>query len=133
MRFFVFPKVVPFLDAPTYGSGGYYAESVAVGNVNGDGKPDLLVTNQCSDSAGMQHGFVGVVLGNGDGTFQPVVTYESGGYSAFSVTVWQRFLIIPYTEQTAYENARLWTDLQSAGKTIGAYDLIVAARRAACH
>jgi len=35
--------------------------------------------------------------------------------------------IIPYTEQTAYEHARLWADLQSAGKMIGAYDLIVAA------
>ena len=35
--------------------------------------------------------------------------------------------VIPYTEQTAYEHARLWADLQSAGKMIGAYDLIVAA------
>jgi tRNA(fMet)-specific endonuclease VapC len=35
--------------------------------------------------------------------------------------------VIPYTEQTAYEHARLWEDLQSAGKMIGAYDLIVAA------
>jgi predicted nucleic acid-binding protein len=35
--------------------------------------------------------------------------------------------IVPYTEQTAYEHARIWTQLQSAGKTIGAYDLIVAA------
>jgi len=35
--------------------------------------------------------------------------------------------IIPYTEQTAYAHARLWAELQSAGKMIGAYDLIVAA------
>ncbi len=35
--------------------------------------------------------------------------------------------IIPYTEQTAYGHARLWAELQSAGKMIGAYDLIVAA------
>jgi tRNA(fMet)-specific endonuclease VapC len=35
--------------------------------------------------------------------------------------------VIPYTEQTAYQHARLWADLQSAGKMIGAYDLIVAA------
>lgn len=39
----------------------------------------------------------------------------------------QALPIIPYTEQTAYEHARLWADLQSAGKMIGAYDLIVAA------
>ncbi len=35
--------------------------------------------------------------------------------------------VIPYTEQTAYGHARLWADLQAAGKMIGAYDLIVAA------
>ena len=35
--------------------------------------------------------------------------------------------IIPYTEQTAYEHARIWAELQAAGKIIGAYDLIVAA------
>ena len=76
-----------FLTAPTYRSGGYYAESVAVEDLNGDGKPDLVVANQCSDSACMNHGFVGVLLGKGDGKFQPVVTYDSGGYVAFSVAV----------------------------------------------
>ena len=76
-----------FLTAPTYASGGYFAESVVVADVNGDGKPDLVVANECADSACTQHGFLGVVLGNGDGTFQPVVTYDSGGYSAFSVEV----------------------------------------------
>jgi predicted nucleic acid-binding protein len=35
--------------------------------------------------------------------------------------------IVPYTGQTAYEHARIWAELQSAGKMIGAYDLIVAA------
>lgn len=35
--------------------------------------------------------------------------------------------IIPYTEQIAYEHARIWAELQSSGKMIGAYDLIVAA------
>jgi hypothetical protein len=76
-----------FLTAPTYGSGGYYDESVAVADVNGDGKPDLVVTDQCSDTSCMNHGFVGVLLGKGDGTFRPVVTYDSGGYNAFSVAV----------------------------------------------
>jgi tRNA(fMet)-specific endonuclease VapC len=35
--------------------------------------------------------------------------------------------IIPYTEQTAYEHARIWAQLESSGKMIGYYDIIVAA------
>lgn len=35
--------------------------------------------------------------------------------------------IIPYTESTALEHARLWAALDSSGKMIGYYDLIVAA------
>lgn len=35
--------------------------------------------------------------------------------------------IVSYTEQTAYHHARLWAQLESSGKMIGPYDLIVAA------
>jgi len=35
--------------------------------------------------------------------------------------------VAPYTEQTAYEHARIWAQLEAAGRMIGAYDLIVAA------
>jgi predicted nucleic acid-binding protein len=35
--------------------------------------------------------------------------------------------VVPYTGQTAYQHARIWAALQSTGKMIGAYDLIVAA------
>jgi predicted nucleic acid-binding protein len=35
--------------------------------------------------------------------------------------------VLPYTEQTAYAHARLWAELQRAGKMIGYYDVIVAA------
>ena len=35
--------------------------------------------------------------------------------------------VIPYTEQTAREHARLWAELEAAGKMIGYYDVIVAA------
>jgi len=35
--------------------------------------------------------------------------------------------VIPYTEQTAYEHARIWAQLESSGTMIGYYDVIVAA------
>jgi tRNA(fMet)-specific endonuclease VapC len=35
--------------------------------------------------------------------------------------------IIPYTEETAYEHARIWAELEASGKMAGYYDLIVAA------
>jgi tRNA(fMet)-specific endonuclease VapC len=35
--------------------------------------------------------------------------------------------IVPYTERTAYEHARIWAELESTGKMIGYYDVIVAA------
>jgi tRNA(fMet)-specific endonuclease VapC len=35
--------------------------------------------------------------------------------------------IVPYTEATALEHARIWAALESSGKMIGFYDLIVAA------
>jgi tRNA(fMet)-specific endonuclease VapC len=35
--------------------------------------------------------------------------------------------ILPYTEITAFEHARIWAELEFRGKMIGYYDLIVAA------
>jgi len=35
--------------------------------------------------------------------------------------------ILPYTEQTAYTHAHIWAELESSGKMISAYDVIVAA------
>jgi predicted nucleic acid-binding protein len=34
---------------------------------------------------------------------------------------------IPYTEQAAYEHARIWAQLESTGEMIGFYDVMVAA------
>jgi len=51
---------------------GVNPNSVAVADVNGDGKPDLIVTNFSGP------GTVGVFLGNGDGTFQAQRTFATG-------------------------------------------------------
>ena len=47
-------------------------------------------------------------------------------------TILNALPIISYTEQTAYEHARLWAQLETAGKMIGYYDLIVAATAMEC-
>jgi hypothetical protein len=81
----------------------HLASSVAIGDVNGDGKPDLAVAGGC-ESCGV-NGYVSVLLGNGDGTFQTAVTYPSGGYAATSVAV-------------ADVNGDGWTDLVVANMCI---------------
>ena len=72
-----------FQPAVTYLSGGYYTQTVAVADVNGDGKADILVVNDCTSPTNCFYtvgdGSVSVLLGNGDGTFQPAVAYDSGG------------------------------------------------------
>jgi Big-like domain-containing protein/VCBS repeat protein len=67
-----------FQPAVNYNSGGDGSSSAAVGDFNGDGIPDIVVTNSCQSESCQSDGTVGVMLGNGDGTFQPVVTYDSG-------------------------------------------------------
>ncbi len=76
----------------TYGSGGLGPLFVAVADVNGDNKPDLVLANCGSNTAGWGcsgsgEGSVAVLLGNGDGTFQPAVAYDSGGLGAFGVAI----------------------------------------------
>src|SRR5206468_391753 len=67
-----------FKTAQTFGSGGHIAHSIALGDVSRDGKPDLLVANACVREGGCAKGKLGVLLGKGDGTFQPAVTYALG-------------------------------------------------------
>jgi hypothetical protein len=47
--------------------------SLAVGDFNGDGMPDLVTANPGSDT-------VSVLLGNGDGSFAPKIDYALGMY-----------------------------------------------------
>ncbi len=44
---------------------------IVIADFNGDGKPDMAIVNRGSDS-------ISILLGNGDGTFAPAVTYATG-------------------------------------------------------
>jgi len=62
---------VSFAPAVSY-SVGSYPQGVVTGDFRGDGKLDLAVANFHSNN-------VGVLLGNGDGTFQSQQTFATGG------------------------------------------------------
>lgn len=67
----------------TAGKGGGGGNSVVAVDVNGDGKLDLVATNQADNT-------VTVLLGNGDGTFQNGVLYPAcnfGGCSVINLTI----------------------------------------------
>lgn len=68
-----------FQKAVSYPTGGINTYAVAVGDFNGDGKLDLAITNYNSGPSSTTSNF-GVLLGNGDGTFQSarVQTYTAG-------------------------------------------------------
>jgi hypothetical protein len=67
-----------FLPAVLYDTGGGDANAVAIADLNGDGKLDVVVANGCTAAwygCISGQGVVGVMLGNGDGTFQTATTY----------------------------------------------------------
>ncbi len=66
-------RVLPSFLAPVNSAVGSFPDAVAVGDFNHDGVPDLAVANNGS-------GTVSVLLGNGDGTFQPARDSAAGPY-----------------------------------------------------
>ncbi len=66
-----------FQAQTSYSSGGANLSYIAASDVNGDGKVDLLVANFNTSV-----GSVGVLYGNGDGTFGAATTYTVGNSPA---------------------------------------------------
>jgi hypothetical protein len=66
-----------FAPPVAYPTGAAAPNGVALGDLNGDGHLDVVVANSSVV------GTVGVLLGNGDGTLQPAVTYAAGSYPEF--------------------------------------------------
>ena len=65
-----------FRPATKWATGKLYAYYVETGDFNGDGIPDLAVTNEPATLSGA--GTVSVLLGKGDGTFAAAVNYPVG-------------------------------------------------------
>ena len=75
------PQVSPlFAPALISSAGGTGSDAIALADVNHDGKPDLIVGNGCASGfTCLYESVISVMLGNGDGTFQTAVYYQSGG------------------------------------------------------
>ena len=71
-----------FQAAQNYATGVRASESVVAGDFNGDGNLDLALVGVDSSN----HGSVSILLGNGDGTFQPP-RYYAVGFPALAIAV----------------------------------------------
>ncbi len=71
-----------FAPAVPVNLGGSSSQQIAIADVNGDGKPDLLAT-----VAAPFNGAVAILLGNGDGTFQVPTVALLGGMTMYSLAV----------------------------------------------
>lgn len=63
-----------FAQMASYPCGAYNPVSIAAGDYNGDGKPDVAVANEYEGNGNN----LGLLLGEGDGSLAPVFTFPSG-------------------------------------------------------
>jgi tRNA(fMet)-specific endonuclease VapC len=60
------------------------------------------------------------------GVERATVTYRARR-AEFIRTILDGVAVVPYTQATAFEHARIWAAAEASGKTMGPYDAIVAA------
>jgi hypothetical protein len=84
---------------------GPFPENIVTGDFNHDGNVDLAIANPGS-------GTIGVLLGNGDGTFQAVTPYAVSGWA-------------PYFVATADLNGDGYLDLEACATTDGSAAVVI--------
>lgn len=76
-----------FKGAIDYLSGGSNPRLITTGDFNGDGKLDIATGNLNDYPTYSDHSTIGILLGKGDGYFEEVVPYSTGGGTPSSLTV----------------------------------------------
>jgi hypothetical protein len=73
---------VTFAPFVTHTGTNHYMDSVVPGDLNGDGKQDLVIAHDATSTPG-----VGVLIGNGDGTFATMTNVSIAGSSTYAAVV----------------------------------------------
>jgi hypothetical protein len=66
-----------FQKGVVYSTGAWAAGGIAIADLNGDGRPDVVVGGCAASNCGAANGTLSVLLGRGDGTFEPAVVYDT--------------------------------------------------------
>lgn len=67
----------------TYNSGGSTPEYAIAGDLNGDGRLDIVTSNNSTSTGNV----LGVLLQRANGSFAPVATYSSGGSTPYQIAL----------------------------------------------
>jgi FG-GAP-like repeat/FG-GAP repeat len=104
--------------------------SVAIGDLNGDGRLDLVTANIGGDPLLNPPGTVSVLLGNGGGTFSAATPYPTGSILSFSVAIGDLngdgrldLAVANYGDQFGFDDRTISVFLGNGGGTFSAATL----------